>query len=76
MEVMTPCPTIYGRYNRLGNAVKMLRAQLEDTVPMEEAGKMSEEELEGKIVTGIFVDKNKSEFCDEYEKLVQRAMKK
>jgi len=76
VEIMTPCPTIYGRYNRLGDAVSMLKAQYENTVTVDEAGKMSPEELAGKIVTGVFVDERKPEFCDEYDKLVKLAQKK
>ncbi len=76
IEVLTPCPTIYGRYNRLGSAVDMLKSQLDDTIPLEQAKNMSAEELQGKTLTGIFVNEDKREFCEEYEKLVQRAQKK
>ena len=76
IEVMTPCPTIFGRYNRLGDAVKMLKAQLADSVPLEDAQKMSPDELKDKIVTGIFLEKERPEFCEEYDKLMQRAQKK
>lgn len=76
LEIITPCPTIYGRYNRLGDAVKMLEAQRDNTVPLEEVKNMSQEELEGKILTGVFVDVEKPEYCEEYEKLIQREKKK
>ncbi len=76
VEVMTPCPTIYGRYNRLGNAVKMLRMQLEDTVTVEEAAGMSPEELKDKVVTGVFHDAPRPELCEEYELVIETALKK
>jgi len=76
LEIITPCPTIYGRYNRLGSAVKMLEAQRDYSVPVEEALRMSAAELEGKLVTGVFVDADRPEYCDEYAKMVQRAQKK
>lgn len=76
LEIITPCPTIYGRYNRLGDAVKMLESQRDNTVPLEEVKDMSQEELEGKILTGVFVDVEKPEYCEEYEKLIQREQKK
>ena len=76
LEIMTPCPTIFGRYNRLGSAVNMLQEQRDNTIDIEEARGMSPEELEGKIVTGVFVDVEKKEFCSEYDKLTQRAQKK
>jgi 2-oxoglutarate ferredoxin oxidoreductase subunit beta len=76
LEIMTPCPTIFGRYNRLGSAVNMLQEQRDNTIDIEEARGMSPEELEGKIVTGVFVDVEKKEFCSEYDKLTQKAQKK
>jgi hypothetical protein len=36
---------------------------------------MSPEELEGKIVTGIFVDVDRPEYTQEYAKLQQRLRK-
>lgn len=76
LEIITPCPTIYGRYNRLGSAVNMLESQRDTAVPIEEARRMSPAELQGKIVTGVFVDADRPEYCEEYAKLVQRAQKK
>ncbi len=76
IEVLTPCPTIFGRYNRLGNAVSMLKAQLENTMPIEEAKNAQPEEVEGKILTGVFVDKRRPEFCAEYERLMENVQKK
>jgi 2-oxoglutarate ferredoxin oxidoreductase subunit beta len=76
LEIITPCPTIYGRYNRLGDAVAMLKMQCENSIPVEEAKKMSPEELAEKIITGIFVNEQRPEYCEEYEKLIERAQKK
>ena len=76
LEIITPCPTIYGRYNRLGNAVAMLKAQCENAITVEEARKLKPEELDDKIVTGIFVNKDIPEFCEEYDRLIERAQKK
>lgn len=76
LEIITPCPTIYGRYNRLGDAVAMLRAQCENAISVEESRNMKPEELEDKIVTGVFVNKDIPEFCQEYDLLIERARKK
>ncbi len=76
LEIITPCPTIYGRYNRLGDAVAMLKAQCENAITVEEARKLKPEELDDKIVTGIFVNKDIPEFCEEYDRLIERAQKK
>ncbi len=75
LEVVTPCPTIFGRYNRLGSAVNMLKQQRDSLVSMHDAGNMSAEELQGKVSLGILADYDKPEFCEEYEKLIERAHK-
>jgi len=53
----------------------MLRWQKENSVPIEKAAKMSEEELKGKIVTGIFVDRDRPEYNEQYDAVRQRAQK-
>jgi 2-oxoglutarate ferredoxin oxidoreductase subunit beta len=75
IEVITPCPTIYGRYNRLGSAVSMLKQQRDSLISMHEAQDMSPEELQGKVQLGVLVDLDKPEYCAAYEKLMERAQK-
>ena len=41
-----------------------------------ERQKMSPEELDGKIVTGIFVDRNRPEYNEQYDQIRQRAQSK
>jgi len=72
VEAMSPCPTVYGRRNRLRGAVVMLEELKEQAVPVKKAAKMTEEELEGKIVTGIFTDKEMPEYTDRYTRLIDR----
>jgi 2-oxoglutarate ferredoxin oxidoreductase subunit beta len=36
---------------------------------------MSPEELKGKTVLGVLTDLDKPEYCEEYEKLMERAQK-
>lgn len=55
LEVLSPCPTQFGRRNRFESPAHMLRTLMERCVMREDAQDMSEEELEGKIVTGEFV---------------------
>jgi len=75
LEVITPCPTIFGRYNRLGSAVSMLKQQRDSLISMHEAQGMSPEELQGKARLGVFVDLEKPEYCAAYEELIERAQK-
>jgi hypothetical protein len=37
---------------------------------------MSEEELEGKIVTGVLMNRELPEYCEEYDKLIERVQAK
>jgi 2-oxoglutarate ferredoxin oxidoreductase subunit beta len=75
LEVITPCPTIYGRNNRLGSGVGMLKQQRDSLVSMHEAQSMAAEELAGKTVLGVLADFDKPEYCQTYEKLMERAQK-
>ncbi len=70
VEAMSPCPTVYGRRNRMRGAVVMMEELKEQAVPVKKAAKMTEEELEGKIVTGIFTDKEMPEYTDRYQQLI------
>jgi len=55
VEVLSSCPTQYGRRNELPDPVSMLRALKERCISIEKARGLSGEELEGKVVIGEFV---------------------
>ena len=76
VDVIAQCPPIYGRYNRLGSATDMLRWQEEHALELEEAKELSEEEIKEKFLTGVFVDEERPEYCEEYERLVLRVQGK
>ncbi len=76
VEAMTPCPTTYGRRNREGTGVDMLLYQKENSVPVAKANKMEAEEREGKIITGVLVDREKAECRQEYQKILDYFSKK
>ncbi len=73
VEVFTPCPTAFGRRNRLGTPVDMMRSLKDSAVSIKKAAGMSPDELEGKIVTGVLVDVDKPEYTKEYASLVERV---
>lgn len=75
VEVLSPCPTYYSRPNRLGNAVDMMMFYKENSIPVETARKMSDEEKTGKITIGVLHDIERPEFCEEYQKLIDRLKK-
>jgi len=72
IEVVANCHTYFGRLNRQGDAVAMMRAFKENSVSLAKSKKMNPEELEGKIVTGLLHTDDKTEFCDEYKKVVEK----
>ena len=74
-EVLSPCPTNFGRANRLGDAVKMMEDLRDDTVNRAQAGKMKPEELKGKTIRGIFVDRDIPEYLEKYDELVSKSRK-
>jgi 2-oxoglutarate ferredoxin oxidoreductase subunit beta len=55
IEAVTHCPTAYGRRAGFKDVGEMLKYFKENAVPVEQAEKMSREELERKIVVGEFV---------------------
>jgi 2-oxoglutarate ferredoxin oxidoreductase subunit beta len=76
IEAFTPCPTAFGRQNKMGKAVDNLNWIKESTVDAKKAESMSPEELEGKLVTGILVDVEKPEYGHLYEQLVENVRQK
>jgi 2-oxoglutarate ferredoxin oxidoreductase subunit beta len=73
VEVIAHCHTQYGRQNRLGSAVEMMEWQRDHAVTVEKAAKMNAEDLEGKILIGVLVDKKLPVYQDEYDKIRERA---
>jgi len=55
VDVISPCPTQFGRRNRLPSPWEMMQFLRENAIPLEQARERSPEELEGKIVVGEFV---------------------
>ncbi|WP_025323906.1 2-oxoacid:ferredoxin oxidoreductase subunit beta [Deferrisoma camini] len=73
VEVVAGCPTTYGRRNKLGGPVEMMRWQKEKAVSVKKAREMAPEELAGRIVTGVLVDRDAPEYTREYEKIREAA---
>jgi 2-oxoglutarate ferredoxin oxidoreductase subunit beta len=75
VEVITHCHTQYGRRNKMGGAIDMMRRQKEDAVRVEKAQAMSPEDLEGKITIGVLVDRELPVYIQEYNKIREAAAK-
>jgi len=55
IDVLSPCPTQFGRRNALRSAHEMLAALRNNCISVEKAKSMSSDDLKGKIVVGEFV---------------------
>lgn len=71
VEVLSDCPVYYGRANKMGGAVEMLRWYRENTVAIAEA----QDKHQGKLLRGVLVDRDLPEYVEEYQKLVLRLQK-
>lgn len=76
VETVSQCPTYYGRKNRLGSGVEMLKWQRDSAVSLKQAAAMSPEQLAGKFVIGELVNAPAPEYTAEYQKIIERAMGK
>ena len=70
VEVFSQCPTYYGRKNKLGDAVDMMKFYKEATTPVGSSEKKQNPAL---IERGIFVQEERPEYCTEYEKIINTA---
>ena len=73
VDVASICPSYYGRKNKKGNAIDMLNWQKDNTVPYAKARQMTPEQLQGKIVTGIFNDDRFPEYTERYQQIIEKA---
>jgi 2-oxoglutarate ferredoxin oxidoreductase subunit beta len=72
VEVVTQCPTSYGRRNRLGAGAAMMKWLRTSSIRQEEASQLSPDELAGKIVVGEFVDKEAPEYGASLRELARK----
>ena len=63
----------YGRKNKKGGAVEMMKYQKENMVTPNDAMKLTEEERKTKIIVGKLCETNRGEFTDEYLKIIDKA---
>ena len=79
VDVYSICPTYYGRKNKKGDAVEMLKWQKENLIPTARYYSMSEEERADKKLIGILSFNDYPEYTEEYAKIIascRRAKKK
>ncbi|MCG8568344.1 MAG: 2-oxoacid:ferredoxin oxidoreductase subunit beta, partial [Desulfobacterales bacterium] len=73
VEIMSQCPTYFGRKNKEGDAVQMMEAFKTNTVKI---GSKKLEKNPNLIQRGIFVENtDKPEYCEAYDQVIATAMK-
>jgi 2-oxoglutarate ferredoxin oxidoreductase subunit beta len=72
VEVLSQCPTYYGRKNKKGSAAEMMAWFRDNTTKV---GSKAKQENPALIERGIFVqNEEKPEYCREYDKIIEKAM--
>jgi 2-oxoglutarate ferredoxin oxidoreductase subunit beta len=65
IEVITPCPTLYARRNRLGDGLDLMKYYYDNSeIDHGHDTRDTEIDFQGKIICGKFVDKRKPTFLD------------
>ena len=72
VEILSQCPTQFGRRNKGGSAAEMMETYKTNTTPIGSKAKKENPDL---IERGIFVQKDMPEYCNEYDKIIDQAMK-
>ena len=70
VEILTSCPTYFGRKNNQKTVIDMMENLKDSTVPL---GSQAKEDNPGLIERGIFANEQKSEYCSEYDKIIKKA---
>jgi 2-oxoglutarate ferredoxin oxidoreductase subunit beta len=75
VESLSQCPVSYGRQNKAGDAVEMLKKQEEDTINFKKWQQLSTEEKKLKYPLGILkeLDNPESEYTVRYQKIIEQV---
>jgi 2-oxoglutarate ferredoxin oxidoreductase subunit beta len=75
IEVVSQCPTAFGRRIGLKDAGEMLKWFKENSVPIEQEKDVNERALAGKIIVGEFIQRQRPTFAENLHKTVEEAKK-
>jgi len=74
IEVMSGCPTYYGRYNKKGTPADMLKWQKSMAVIKKK--NIEQEITEGQFFIGELYKSSLPEYCEEYDNIIELAMQR
>lgn len=73
VELFTPCPTTYGRRNRIANPVDMMEDLKNRSVSVAKAERLGDDLPSNAIITGVVVeDESRPEYTASYAELIER----
>ncbi|MCL2498035.1 MAG: thiamine pyrophosphate-dependent enzyme [Symbiobacteriaceae bacterium] len=73
IEVISPCPTHFGRSNGMREAADTLRWVKERSVTVQAAKELSPEELAGKLIMGKLVERQGEDYRTKYQRVIEAA---
>jgi len=72
VEILSQCPIQFGRRNKGGSSAEMMETYKTNTTSIGSKAKKENPDL---IERGIFVQKDMPEYCNEYDKIIDQAMR-
>ncbi|MBP6927181.1 MAG: thiamine pyrophosphate-dependent enzyme [Caldisericales bacterium] len=75
IDIFTQCPTNYGRNNRLGKPIDLIKTQASILVPKEKYDSLEPGDKAGKFARGVIQDVEKPTFLDHYRACILSTRK-
>ena len=75
IEILENCNTYYGRPNKI-SLLELLQWEKSHTVNVKAAERMTPQQLEGKVLTGLLHQAERPEYTAQYEELIARVQAK
>ncbi len=76
LEIISQCPVSYGKLVQMRKGSDFLKLYRDQSVTVQRASDMNEEELEGKIVVGKLKERNRQEFVSTLRRINEEAQHK
>jgi 2-oxoglutarate ferredoxin oxidoreductase subunit beta len=73
IDMVSQCPTYFGRQNDMAEPVDVFNWIKGNSITIEKAKDLSEEELKGKFIVGEFRESSQKELSEKYIELIERA---
>ncbi len=74
VEAVSYCHTTFGKLNNMGRATDMMRYIKDNSITLAQAAKMEAADVEGKIVRGVWVDRDIPEYTRLYDETIAAAL--